>query len=221
MTCEILFWKFLIIFQNANVSTIFCLVRKQILRKIHGKLLNFCTILEESKNMAIHQDFDSTTHSKSYNFVSSFNLRIVDHFWKKQISQYIKIKSRNGFCSRIHEKLHNSLLSNVSHFLVHQTSRYIYIHIRKFASSFVCRGATSYNFVHLSTLSRVERIRIGSREMCIVVRNTIQIMLGTFITRSFFSEWRRRINRSSFAQYIPDLLFRCHARDVAPSDKGN
>lgn len=95
------------------------------------------------------------------------------------------------------------------------------IYIRKFASSFVCRGATSYNFVHLSTLSRVERIRIGSREMCIVVRNTIQIMLGTFITRSFFSEWRRRINRSSFAQYIPDLLFRCHARDVAPSDKGN
>lgn len=168
--------------------------------------------------MAIHQDFDSTTHSKSYNFLSSFNLRIVDHFWKKQISQYIKIKSRNGFCSRIHEKLHNFLLWNVSHFLIHQTSRYIYIYIRNFASSFVRRDATSYNFVHFSTF---ERIRIGSREMCIVVRNTIQIMLGTFITRPFFSEWRRRINRSSFAQYIPDLLSRCHARDVAPPDKGN
>lgn len=71
-------------------------------------------------------------------------------------------------------------------------------------------------------LSRVERIRIGSGGN--VVRwggNTIQIMPGTFITRPFFSEWRRRINRSSFAQYISALLSRCHARDVAPPDKGN
>lgn len=61
---------------KCNVSTIFCYFKTE-------KLLNS---YHSWKNIAIHQDSDK----RSYNFLF-FNLRVVDHFWKKQISRYIKI----------------------------------------------------------------------------------------------------------------------------------
>lgn len=189
---------------KCNVSTIFCYFKTE-------KLLNS---YHSWKNIAIHQDFEVTT-----SYFSTFELLTI--FEKSKYRDISKL-SRNGFRSTIHEKL-DDFLFLYSHFRISCFIFFWNIKHRSIIGILSALLAEKLQFYSsFKWLSRVERIRIGSGGN--VVRwggNTIQIMPGTFITRPFFSEWRRRINRSSFAQYISALLSRCHARDVAPPDKGN
>lgn len=159
------------------------------------------------------------TREVTTSYFSTFELLTI--FEKSKYRDISKL-SRNGFRSTIHEKL-DDFLFLYSHFRISCFIFFWNIKHRSIIGILSALLAEKLQFYSsFKWLSRVERIRIGSGGN--VVRwggNTIQIMPGTFITRPFFSEWRRRINRSSFAQYISALLSRCHARDVAPPDKGN
>lgn len=128
------------------------------------------TIFEKSKK---HRDISRFRQcTRSYNFLF-FNLRVVDYFWKKKISQYIKIIPKQILFDDTRKSFYFLFLYPFSNIVFHIFWNIaVYIYIYRNIRIVLCSPTheRSYNFVHLSTLSWVERIRIESREMCIVVR---------------------------------------------------